>query len=83
MNFTPLELELCKAWAIEHEGEDSKNLLDAFHWKLLKNGREKSERSARFHSKTVDEIDKDMAPLSAKFYKSETPEPNGDELIDF
>jgi len=81
VNFTPMELELCKAWAKEHAEDDDP--LDVFHWKLLENGREKAERSARYHARTVAEIDVDMAPLSAKFYENVTAEPDGDPDVDF
>ena len=81
MNFTTIELELSKAWAAEHHGDDDP--LDVFHWKLLEVGLEKAERSAKFHSRTVAEIKTDMAPLSAKFYETNEAAPNGDEDIEF
>ena len=81
MNFTPIELELAKAWAKEHsEGDDP---LDVLHWKLLELGREKAERSARYHARILAEVETDMAPLSAKFYETNEAEPNGDEDVEF
>ena len=81
MNFTPLELDLCKAWAREHAEDDDP--LDVFHWKLLESGLEKSERSAGFHDRTVAEVKTDMGNLSAKFYDSDGEPPNGDEDVEF
>tara|TARA_R110002126_G_scaffold91785_4_gene218246 strand:+ start:2073 stop:2342 length:270 start_codon:yes stop_codon:yes gene_type:complete len=81
VNFTPIEIALCKAWAEENAGEDDP--MDVFHWKLLENGQEKSDRSARFHGRVVAEIKTEMEQLSSRFYKSESPDPNGDEGVDF
>ena len=81
MNFTPIEIELCAEWAKEHAEGDS--AVDVMSWKLLEVGREKAERSARYHDRVLAEIDADMASLSAKFYTAETPDPNGDESIEF
>lgn len=81
MNFSTIELELCKAWAKENSEVDDP--LDVFHWKLLEVGREKAEKSARFHERTVADTGIDMASLSMLFYESDGEEPDGDENVKF
>ncbi len=82
MRISTAELDLCKAWAAEHHGDDDP--LDVFHWKLLEVAKEKTDRSANFHARELAEISADLDNLSTKFYATEAGTvPDGDPEVDF
>jgi hypothetical protein len=81
MKLSVIELSLCTAWAKEHCGED--NPADVLAWKILDVVKEKTRRYAAYIDREVNDIDVDLAAISATFYEEEEPGPDGDPDVAF